>query len=141
LLSTKNWFVGGVKAEVSKFSAPIIKRNNNGRWFSSLQDHPSNIWEQMDEKSRALAEQLVGDDLIGSDEPEEVIKNHNFCRRRSLSQAITMIESRKPYHVDQANLLLTYLLAHENHKRKGTSFRLGIAGSPGAGELSRLFLG
>ena len=89
----------------------------------------------MDEKSRALAEQLVGDDLIGSDQPEDVIKNHNFCRRRSLSQAITMIESRKPHHVEQANLLLTYLLAHENQKRKGTSFRLGIAGSPGAGEL------
>lgn len=93
------------------------------------------IWNEMNEKSQSLALQLVGDDLIGSDRPLEEVKKHNFARRRSLSQAITMIESRSPTHVKQANLLLTYLLAHENHKRKGTSFRLGIAGSPGAGKV------
>ena len=46
-----------------------------------------------------------------------------------------MIESRKPEHQQQSNLLLSYLLGHDkNHMRKESSFRLGIAGPPGAGK-------
>jgi len=109
-------------------------------------------WKQMSEKCRSLANLLLDyDDLLldgyssdddqsnGSTQQQQDHKKtrdaHIFNRRRALSQAITMIESRNAEHQRQSGLLLTYLLNHENnHVRKKKSFRLGIAGAPGAGK-------
>jgi LAO/AO transport system kinase len=49
--------------------------------------------------------------------------------RRSLAQAITLVESTRPDHRDQAVELLDTLLPHT-----GDSARLGISGSPGVGK-------
>jgi hypothetical protein len=106
---------------------------------SELDDDPT--WQGMNSKCRSLASLLLDDDFLRTDQTDELDsarlrQSHNFGRRRGLSQAITMIESRKPEHQRQSNLLLTYLLSHDdNHKRKDSSFRLGIAGPPGAGEF------
>jgi LAO/AO transport system kinase len=49
--------------------------------------------------------------------------------RRALARAITLIESRRPEHQEQAEELLTRLLPHT-----GQAIRLGITGTPGAGK-------
>ena len=49
--------------------------------------------------------------------------------RRALGRAITLIESRKPEHQQQADELLSRLLP-----RSGKAIRLGITGPPGAGK-------
>ena len=67
--------------------------------------------------------------------------------RRALSRAITLVESRKPEHNRQAELLLDYVLeqrrvaetnnSNKTFGKKGNAldtFRLGIAGPPGAGK-------
>lgn len=73
-------------------------------------------------------------------------------RRRALSRAITLIESRSVDHIHQGDLLLNYLIeARKSSKKKveekqnrtgeiklkyNSQFRIGIAGSPGAGEIN-----
>ena len=67
--------------------------------------------------------------------------------RRALSRAITLVESRKPEHNRQAELLLDYVLEQRRVSETNNSnktfgkkdkaldtFRLGIAGPPGAGK-------
>jgi LAO/AO transport system kinase len=49
--------------------------------------------------------------------------------RRALARAITLIESRRAEHQEQAQELLAQLLPHT-----GTAIRLGISGTPGAGK-------
>jgi LAO/AO transport system kinase len=49
--------------------------------------------------------------------------------RRALARAITLIESRRAEHQEQAQALLTELLPHT-----GAAIRLGISGTPGAGK-------
>ena len=49
--------------------------------------------------------------------------------RRALARAITLIESRRPEHQEQAQDLLAQLLPHT-----GNAIRLGISGTPGAGK-------
>jgi GTPase len=49
--------------------------------------------------------------------------------RRALARAITLIESRRPDHQEQAEHLLVQLLP-----RTGQAIRLGISGTPGAGK-------
>jgi LAO/AO transport system kinase len=49
--------------------------------------------------------------------------------RRALARAITLIESRRPEHQEQAESLLARLLS-----RTGRAIRLGITGTPGAGK-------
>lgn len=127
-------------------------------WSRSLtyyvEDENDPTWKEMNDKSRSLAKLLLDHDdwwmdhrpaaVTASDDNDnnnddstamqdkEHQKAHAFNRRRALSQAITMIESQKLEHQRQSNLLLTYLLGHENnHIRKASSFRLGIAGPPG----------
>jgi LAO/AO transport system kinase len=58
-----------------------------------------------------LAERLIGGD------------------RRALARAITLIESTRPDHRDQADRLIARLLANT-----GSSLRLGISGVPGVGK-------
>ena len=114
------------------------------------------VWEKMNEKTRSLARLLLDHDNKDpkwqqggevdveeevqqqqqqQQQEEETRASHIFQRRRALSQAITLIESQKPEHQQQSNLLLTCLLGDkDNRLRKANSFRLGIAGPPGAGE-------
>ena len=49
--------------------------------------------------------------------------------RRALGRAITLIESQRPDHQQQANELMSLLLPHS-----GKAVRLGITGPPGAGK-------
>ena len=49
--------------------------------------------------------------------------------RRALARAITLVESTRPDHRDEADALLAELLPHT-----GTSMRVGISGAPGAGK-------
>ncbi|MDF2780239.1 MAG: ATPase/protein kinase, partial [Geminicoccaceae bacterium] len=49
--------------------------------------------------------------------------------RRALARAITLIESRKPDHQEQAERLLERLLP-----ATGGAVRVGISGTPGAGK-------
>ncbi|MEO3692966.1 methylmalonyl Co-A mutase-associated GTPase MeaB [Roseateles paludis] len=51
--------------------------------------------------------------------------------RRSLAKAITLVESSRPEHREQADALLTELLPHT-----GRSLRLGLSGVPGVGKSS-----
>ena len=51
------------------------------------------------------------------------------ARRRALAKAITLLESTRPDHRQQADALLTGLLPHT-----GGAFRLGISGVPGVGK-------
>jgi LAO/AO transport system kinase len=61
--------------------------------------------------------------------------NTRFRKRMALARAITLVESKNATHRQQADLLLTSLLgkAGNNHSSAST-FRLGIAGPPGAGK-------
>ena len=93
------------------------------RQFSTQQE----AWEKLSKRTKDIATLL------------EDSKGDVLHQRRALSQAITLIESIKPSHQVESNHLLTYLLNHgNNHNRKANSFRLGIAGPPGAGELQLL---
>jgi LAO/AO transport system kinase len=49
--------------------------------------------------------------------------------RRALARAITLIESTRPNHLADANVLLERLMPHSGH-----SIRLGISGVPGVGK-------
>ena len=50
-------------------------------------------------------------------------------QRRALAKAITLMESTRPDHREQADALLTALLPHT-----GKSFRIGLSGVPGVGK-------
>ena len=96
--------------------------------FHSFTTSANSVWENMDEKTRSLAKLLLR-------EASTTDTNQIAQQRSGLSRAITLIESRKDSHQQQSNLLLTYLLnQRENYKQKSKSFRLGIAGPPGAGK-------
>jgi LAO/AO transport system kinase len=58
-----------------------------------------------------------------------VLHQDPIQQRRGLAKAITLIESTRPDHRDEADVLLTQLLP-----RCGHSFRLGISGVPGVGK-------
>jgi LAO/AO transport system kinase len=60
---------------------------------------------------------------------EAVASTDADTQRRGLAKAITLIESTRPDHRDEADVLLTQLLP-----RCGHSFRLGISGVPGVGK-------
>jgi LAO/AO transport system kinase len=53
--------------------------------------------------------------------------------RRALARAITLIESRRPDHQEQAESLLSRLLP-QTGTETGGAIRLGITGTPGAGK-------
>ncbi len=73
----------------------------------------------------------------------------HFNQRRALSKAITLVESKSCSHIKQGDLLLNYLIetnssnnvvvgddnnTEKNERAVHKSFRIGIAGSPGAGK-------
>lgn len=89
------------------------------------------------DSTRQLADALSG--------PEDVIYNsssvssssHIYKKRLALSKAITLVESKLPRHQEQANLLLHQLMLQRDGNDDDnytSSFRLGIAGPPGAGK-------
>lgn len=86
----------------------------------------TNLEKDMSESTLQLANAFV------SSSPD-----HHHERRRALSKAITLIESKLPKHQVQANLLLQFLQQQEQNQDQESiqdCFRLGIAGPPGAGK-------
>lgn len=100
--------------------------------ISSTSSFPAN--SKMTETTRRLAH-----DMLLEDSSDENNKDENSAllwkRRRALAQAITLVESRHPVQQEQAALLLTTVLQSSvASKRQKESFRIGIAGAPGAGK-------
>jgi LAO/AO transport system kinase len=60
---------------------------------------------------------------------EQVLGAPGAVQRRAIAKAITLLESTRTDHREQADQLLTALLPHT-----GRSFRLGISGVPGVGK-------
>lgn len=60
---------------------------------------------------------------------DDILAGEPARQRRAVAKAITLLESTRPDHRDQADALLTRLLPHT-----GQSFRLGISGVPGVGK-------
>ena len=58
-----------------------------------------------------------------------ILRGNPAVRRRAMAKAITLLESSRPDHREQADGLLTALLPHT-----GKAFRLGISGVPGVGK-------
>lgn len=105
----------------------------------------------MDERTRQLAQALShsehGDDIDAHltdetasngfksqpNENEVTMRSIRFQRRMALARAITLVESKAAAHRKQADLLLTYLLNSKSQSHEH-SFRVGLAGPPGAGK-------
>ncbi|MDD2879038.1 MAG: methylmalonyl Co-A mutase-associated GTPase MeaB [Rhodoferax sp.] len=60
---------------------------------------------------------------------EDITRGNGLRQRRAVAKAITLLESTRADHREQADELLTALLPHT-----GKSFRLGISGVPGVGK-------
>jgi len=60
---------------------------------------------------------------------EAIVQGGAAVQRRGMAKAITLLESTRADHRDQADALLTQLLP-----QTGRSFRLGISGVPGVGK-------
>ena len=84
--------------------------------------------ENMNTETRSLADQLLTE-LDYESSPS----SSWWLHRLALAQAITLIESRGHDKEAQASALLTFLLQKSQPQN---SFRIGFAGSPGAGKSS-----
>jgi LAO/AO transport system kinase len=100
-----------------RYSSSAVATDGTGYMFGD--NHPL----RMTEKTQMLADGILKRD------------------RRSLSRAITLVESHKKEHSKQAELLIDYVLSRRRGQamRKKdqdllSTFRLGIAGPPGAGK-------
>ncbi len=60
---------------------------------------------------------------------EGIVHGQGMAQRRAMAKAITLLESTRADHRQQADALLTDLLPHT-----GQAFRLGISGVPGVGK-------
>ena len=101
----------------------------------------------MTNRTAELANKILVSDAAGS---KVSPTSENILQRRlALSRAITLIESKSPKHVEQANLLLNRVTKKyrtatstgniekgNNVETSRSSFRVGIAGAPGAGKSS-----
>ena len=100
------------------------------RWLSST--------TEMTERTQVLAATISG----SASSEEESYRSKTLNRRMALSKAITLIESKSPQLMRQADLLMNHLA--EKSKEGGniqSSFRVGISGPPGAGKFShKLFI-
>ena len=61
---------------------------------------------------------------------DSILASPGTAQRRAMAKAITLLESTRADHRAQADELLTALLPHT-----GQSFRLGISGVPGVGQV------
>lgn len=93
----------------------------------------SSVWDQLTPANQRLAltftrEQAPNDPYGAKD-----------YRRIALSKAITLCESKQVQQHDQAALLLTHLLEQEQCRYAlSQSFRVGLAGAPGAGKSTMI---
>lgn len=103
-----------------------------GKSFANCADTPA-----MTTRTKDLANTILLSDAVD--------KGSILQRRLALSRAITLIESQSPKHVEQANLLLNHVTRFKRIRGGGggvipgdnkRSFRVGIAGAPGAGKSS-----
>lgn len=92
----------------------------------------------MTPSTRRLAEAI-----LSSEQEAPNLHDGRIRRRMALSKAITLIESRAEMHMRQADMLLNHLLRHSGADGEDlaknddlSSFRVGIAGPPGAGKSS-----
>lgn len=60
---------------------------------------------------------------------QELVEGVKRCDKRLLAKAITLVESKKPEHREQAEIILKELMP-----LTGNSIRVGITGVPGAGK-------
>jgi len=115
------------------------QRRRQRRALSSSFASSSTSWDDaLSDESRALANQLLN---VNHEKKNSATSSTDddgrpcWKSRIALSKAITLAESRNPRKQHQAAMLLTHLLrdpvAQERRKR---GFRLGVAGSPGAGK-------
>jgi len=88
--------------------------------------HSSGEIVGMNEKTSILAHDLISKAQSNGD----LIK-----KRTALSKAITLIESQSLHDMQQADLLMDYLVQHQMNTCE-RSFRIGITGSPGVGKSS-----
>jgi LAO/AO transport system kinase len=117
---------------------------NSFATYSANDEIPQTI---MTNRTAELANKILVSDAAGS---KVSPTSENILQRRlALSRAITLIESKSPKHVEQANLLLNRVTKKyktatntgnveetNNEGTSRTSFRVGIAGAPGAGKSS-----
>jgi len=64
-----------------------------------------------------------------TDKPQSLAEQVRAGDRRALAKAITLVESTREEHRQQASILLESLIPYS-----GNSIRLGISGAPGAGK-------
>jgi hypothetical protein len=127
----------------SRFS--LLFRSSFGT-FSSSATIQEESWQRMNDRTRQLAQDLslaehdmdhtiATSTLVNPNQGDDdkLMKSIRFQRRMALARAITLVESKAAAHREQADFLLTYLLnsKSQSHER---SFRVGLAGPPGAGK-------
>jgi LAO/AO transport system kinase len=126
--SMRRSIVGGLHNQIDRLLA--IHPTSYQKNYTSMQ-HDSNIehfTDNMNTETRSLADQL----LVELD--YEVSPSSSWWQHRlALAQAITLVESRGQDKEMQASALLTFLLQKSQPQN---SFRIGLAGSPGAGKSS-----
>ena len=113
-------------------SSPLSFSSSASSSPASSSNVGSGVWERLDDPTRQLADQILACTNSSGDGGDE---EPPWKLRLALSKAITLAESRNPSRQNQAALLLTHLL-HEDTalERRRQSFRVGIAGAPGAGK-------
>lgn len=120
-----------VRSLYNQFDGALVVHSAKLKSFSTSVVHNTNIervTEKMNTETRLLADQL----LIELD--YEASPTSSWWQHRlALAQAITLVESRGKDKEVQASSLLTFLLQKSQPQN---SFRIGFAGSPGAGKSS-----
>ena len=157
----KNSFVS-LSATSSQFNTAVGATDLNGTPNRNLNTNANtaHILKKMNPKTKRLAKSILGDfqqdqshfnhnmkhDSTGNIGINIAKPKGNIQRRTALSRAITLTESRSPVHHEQANLLLNYLMAQmmsstehpssdsSSNRTPKSTFRVGIAGPPGAGK-------
>jgi len=107
-------------------------------WLSSAADSSlspplSSVWDQLTPANQRLALTLT------REQPPTDSHEAKDYRRIALSKAITLCESKQVQQHEQAALLLTHFLEQEQCRYAlSQSFRVGLAGAPGAGKSTMI---
>ena len=134
----QRWFFGSSSSLVNGGSTNTTEHDDDSPpGTTTANDVASAPWDRLTETSRQLADQIlrVDDNNNNNNKSNHATASPWWVRRTALSKAITLAESRAWHQQEQAGYLLTHLLQNPvaRHRRQ-TSFRLGIAGAPGAGK-------
>jgi LAO/AO transport system kinase len=95
----------------------------------------SSVSNRLDESTQQLANNLLLSTTTAV--TNTLTPQQSWKQRLALSKAITLTESKLSRQQEQAAFLITHLLEHPSGtvpNQQQTSFRLGIAGAPGAGK-------